>query len=99
MSDRNITDTAQEAINRARDATNEGYEAARETVGKTYDATREYAGKGYDAAREYTSAGIDAATRISDNMRDFVRKEPWIAVAAAFAVGYVVARVMRRVSL
>jgi hypothetical protein len=32
------------------------------------------------------------------NWSEFVRKEPWIAIAAAFAAGFVVARVMRRIS-
>jgi hypothetical protein len=27
-----------------------------------------------------------------------VRSEPWFAIAAAFAVGYIVARIVRRVS-
>ena len=30
------------------------------------------------------------------DVRQFVRDEPWIAVAAAFAVGYLAARLMRR---
>ena len=29
---------------------------------------------------------------------DFVRREPWLALAAAFLVGYVAAQIMRRVS-
>jgi|SRR6266436_4047726 len=99
MSERNAADTAREAVNLARDAASTGYETVREHAGKSYDATREMAGKSYDAAREYTNAGIDAAARVSDDLREFVRREPWVAVAAAFAVGYVVARVMRRVSL
>jgi len=36
---------------------------------------------------------------MSDNLTEFVRNEPWIAVAAAFAVGYVAARMMRRLSI
>jgi ElaB/YqjD/DUF883 family membrane-anchored ribosome-binding protein len=32
------------------------------------------------------------------DLGEFVRREPWIAIAAAFAVGYVVAEVGRRVS-
>lgn len=30
------------------------------------------------------------------DVRQFVRDEPWIAVAAAFAVGYLAARLLRR---
>jgi ElaB/YqjD/DUF883 family membrane-anchored ribosome-binding protein len=98
MSERNAADTAREAVNLARDTASTGYDTVRENAGKGYQATRELAGKGYDAAREYSSAGIDVAARVTDDLREFVRKEPWVAVAAAFAVGYVVARVMRRVT-
>jgi ElaB/YqjD/DUF883 family membrane-anchored ribosome-binding protein len=88
MVDRNTVNMAQNAAASAREAANQGY-----------DSAREYAGKGYDAAREYASNGMDVAARVSEDLRDFVRREPWIAIAAAFAVGYVVARVMRKVSL
>ena len=46
---------------------------------------------GYEAAQEYLKKkGLDF------DLGDFVRREPWIAVAAAFAIGYVVAQVVRR---
>ena len=48
---------------------------------------------GYDAAQQYVkdkSADLD--------LRELVRSEPWFAIAAAFAVGYVVAQIVRRVS-
>jgi hypothetical protein len=32
------------------------------------------------------------------DLRDFVRREPWLAIAAAFAVGYFAAQIIRRVS-
>ncbi|MGH8012665.1 MAG: hypothetical protein ACREQ4_09215 [Candidatus Binataceae bacterium] len=50
------------------------------------------------AARDYANAGLEIASGMSENLTDFVRKEPWIAMAAAFAVGYVIARALRRVS-
>ncbi|MGH7917061.1 MAG: hypothetical protein ACREQE_06300 [Candidatus Binataceae bacterium] len=49
-------------------------------------------------ARDYANAGLEMASGMSDNLTDFVRREPWIALAAAFAVGYVIARALRRVS-
>jgi ElaB/YqjD/DUF883 family membrane-anchored ribosome-binding protein len=46
---------------------------------------------GYDAAQQFVEdKGVD--------LRDFVRREPWLAIAAAFAVGYVAAQIVRRVS-
>jgi ElaB/YqjD/DUF883 family membrane-anchored ribosome-binding protein len=48
---------------------------------------------GYDSAQQYVQErGLDF------DLRDFVRREPWIAIAAAFAVGYVAAQIIRRVS-
>jgi len=48
---------------------------------------------GYDAAQQYVKdKGMDL------DLRDFVRREPWLAIAAAFAVGYVAAQIIRRVS-
>ncbi|HUY28071.1 MAG TPA: hypothetical protein VMV27_11680 [Candidatus Binataceae bacterium] len=48
---------------------------------------------GLDAAQQYVQdKGLDF------DLRGFVRREPWIAIAAAFAVGYVAAQIVRRVS-
>jgi ElaB/YqjD/DUF883 family membrane-anchored ribosome-binding protein len=103
-------DTAKEyafkGVDAARDYAKKGYGAARDyadtardMANKGYGAAREYANQGYDTAREYASAGIDAASRMNENLTEFVRNEPWIAMAAAFAVGYVAARLLRRLSI
>jgi ElaB/YqjD/DUF883 family membrane-anchored ribosome-binding protein len=48
---------------------------------------------GYQAAQQYAQdKGLDF------DLREFVRREPWIAIAAAFAIGYVAAQIVRRVS-
>jgi ElaB/YqjD/DUF883 family membrane-anchored ribosome-binding protein len=48
---------------------------------------------GYETAQQYVKdKGIDL------DLREFVRREPWLAIAAAFAVGYVAAQIVRRVS-
>jgi ElaB/YqjD/DUF883 family membrane-anchored ribosome-binding protein len=91
----NASGSTRETAEAARDASREGVDAAREHSHRTYDAARDYAG----TAREYANAGLDVATRMSDNLSEFVRQEPWIAIAAAFAVGYVAARIMRRLSI
>lgn len=50
--------------------------------------------EGYDAAQQFVKEqGFDL-----EDLRGFVRREPWIAIAAAFAVGYLAARIIRRVS-
>jgi len=95
----NAAASVQGAADIARDYASKSTDAARDYANKGYDAAREYANKGYDAAREYANTGIDAAARVSDNMTEFVRNEPWIAVVAAFAVGYLAARMVRRLSI
>jgi ElaB/YqjD/DUF883 family membrane-anchored ribosome-binding protein len=75
-------------------------DAANSTVRQAMDQGRraaEAAGQavkdGYQAAQQYAEEkGLDV------DLRDFVRREPWIAIAAAFAIGYVAAQIVRRVS-
>lgn len=70
-------------------------EGTRETLNQGYDAARAAANKGYDAAREAAGRGIDAAAELSSNLKGFVLREPLLALAAAFAIGYTLARMMR----
>jgi hypothetical protein len=95
----NAREFASKKFDSAREYAGKGYDSARDYANKGYDAARDYANKSYDAAREYANTGIEVAGRVGDNVGEFVRKEPWIAIAAAFAVGYVAARVMRRLSV
>jgi ElaB/YqjD/DUF883 family membrane-anchored ribosome-binding protein len=75
-------DIANTTVRQAMDQGREAAETAKQAISG-----------GYDAAQEYVRAkGFDF------DMRDFVRREPWIAIAAAFAVGYVAAQIIRRVS-
>lgn len=48
--------------------------------------------EGYEAVQQYAEdKGLDF------DLQGFVQREPWLALAAAFAVGYTFARIMRRV--
>ena len=48
--------------------------------------------EGYEAVQQYAEdKGLDF------DLQGFVQREPWLALAAAFAVGYTVAQIMRRV--
>jgi hypothetical protein len=75
-------------------------ETAKPTVRSAMDQGRQAADKatqavkdGYDAAQQFVKdQGADF------DPREFVRREPWIAIAAAFAVGYFAAQIVRRVS-
>jgi len=75
-------------------------ETAKSTVRGALDQGREtaeraeHAVKGaYKVAQQYAEDG-----RLKLDLGDFVRREPWLAVAAAFAIGYVAAQMLRRVS-
>jgi ElaB/YqjD/DUF883 family membrane-anchored ribosome-binding protein len=48
---------------------------------------------GYKAAQQYAE---DKGLTL--DVGDFVRREPWLAITAAFAIGYVAAQMIRRVS-
>jgi ElaB/YqjD/DUF883 family membrane-anchored ribosome-binding protein len=75
-------DTANSSINSAIDQ-------GRQAADKASQAVKD----GYDAAQQYVKdKGMDL------DLREFVRREPWLAIAAAFAVGYVAAQIVRRVS-
>ena len=75
-------------------------ETANPTVRAAMDQGRQAADKAAQAVKD----GYEAAQQfVKDNgadfeLREFVRREPWIAIAAAFAVGYVAAQIVRRVS-
>jgi ElaB/YqjD/DUF883 family membrane-anchored ribosome-binding protein len=90
-----LQDAAAAAHDTVRDYAAKGADATREYFERGYKAASEYAG----TAREYANNGLDVAGRVRANVTEFVRNEPWIAVAAAFAIGYVAARVMRRLSI
>ena len=73
----------------ANSAAHSAIDQGRDAADRAADALKD----GYDAAQQYVQ------DRVGDfDLREFVRREPWIAIAAAFAVGYVVAQIVKRVS-
>jgi ElaB/YqjD/DUF883 family membrane-anchored ribosome-binding protein len=69
--------------------------AARQTVDRAQDALENASEKlknGYDAARQYAQN-----SEVGAQVTDFVVREPWIGIAAAFAIGFVAARLIRRI--
>ena len=71
---------------------------ANDTIEKARDMGRDAIDKGYQRARDYVSRGADYAGEVSDSLADFVQRQPWLALAGAFVVGYVAAKALRQVS-
>lgn len=75
--------------NAAGSAMRDAIDQGRHTVEKVGHAAK----GGYDAAQDYIK---DKGFNL--DLGDFVRREPWLALAAAFAIGYVAAHLIRRAS-
>jgi ElaB/YqjD/DUF883 family membrane-anchored ribosome-binding protein len=54
--------------------------------------------EGKERLNEYAEKGMDYVSSANSFMTDFIRDEPLIAIASAFAVGYVAARILNRVT-
>ena len=75
-------DTVKSTVQQAMDQGRNAAEQAGQTVKDGYKAAWQYA--------EDKGLNIDVG--------DFGRREPWLAITAAFAIGYVAAQMIRRVS-
>ncbi|SRR5579871_2244593 len=73
-----------EALRQGVDAARRGASAAKETLGQAQDYIM------HD--------GLDMLTDLTNSLSDFVARQPLMAVAGAFLIGYMAARVLRRVS-
>ena len=85
--------------NNLSNAANETYESARDMGREAMDKGREAIDRGHDTAREYVSKGANYAGDVSDSPTDLVQRQPWLALAGAFVIGYVAAKALRQVSL
>ena len=72
-------------------------ESAADSVHHAAAAGRKALEEGYDNLREYGEKSVNYAGRLTGDLVEFVKREPLIAVGAAFLVGYVAAQVFRRV--
>lgn len=54
--------------------------------------------EGRERLNEYAEKGMDYVSSANSFLTDFIRDEPLIAIASAFAVGYVAARILNRVT-
>ena len=54
--------------------------------------------EGREKFNEFSEKGMDYVASANSFLTDFIREEPLIAIASAFAVGYVAARILSHVS-
>jgi|SRR5271163_898179 ElaB/YqjD/DUF883 family membrane-anchored ribosome-binding protein len=100
-----MADDAQEAVrdaaDQASDKVREFGDKAGETFRKASDKVNQSAKDGLKTARQFaqTAQKYVEDSGIGDvDVREIVNREPWIALGVAFAAGFVVAQIMRRMS-
>lgn len=71
-------------------------DGAAEAVQRAGAAGRQALEERYETAREYGEKSLDLVGQLGDGLAEFVRREPLIAVGAAVLVGYLAAKVLRR---
>jgi len=54
--------------------------------------------EGREKFNDMAEKGMDYVSSANSFLTDFIREEPLIAIASAFAVGYVAARILNRLS-
>jgi hypothetical protein len=54
--------------------------------------------EGLRYAQDHAGDGADAVKSVANTVTEFVYEQPLIAVAGAFIIGYMAARIMRRIS-
>jgi ElaB/YqjD/DUF883 family membrane-anchored ribosome-binding protein len=54
--------------------------------------------EGREKLNDFAEKGMDYVSSANSALTDFVRDEPLIAIASAFAIGYIAARILNRVT-
>jgi ElaB/YqjD/DUF883 family membrane-anchored ribosome-binding protein len=71
-------------------------DSAAEAIQNAAAAGRKALEEGLDEAREYGEKSLDYVAQARGHLEKFVKREPLLAVGAAFLVGYVVAQIFKR---
>lgn len=90
-----------DAADRASDMAHDAADKAGETIRKATDKVNEAAKGGIKTAKHFaeTAQQFVEESGIGDvDLREIVKREPWIALGVAFAIGFVAAQVVRRLS-
>jgi ElaB/YqjD/DUF883 family membrane-anchored ribosome-binding protein len=72
--------------------------AAADTIEEAKDIGRDTIDKGYEGAGEYASKSLDYAREVAEKVAEFAQRQPWVALAGAFVIGYVAAQTLGRLS-
>jgi hypothetical protein len=78
---------------------NKNVRYAANATDKLSDTVNQAADTGSDAieaARDYADKSLGYAGDLGDRLSDFARRDPWLTVFGAFAIGYVAAHFFRR---
>jgi len=71
-------------------------DSAAEAIQNAAAAGRKALEEGLDEAREYGEKSLDYVAGLRGKLEQFVKREPLLAVGAAFLVGYVAAQMFKR---
>ena len=90
-----------DAADRVSDKAHEVADQAGETIRKATDKVNDAAKGGIKTAKYLADAAqqyVQESGVAEMDLREIVKREPWIALGVAFAIGYLAAQVMRRLS-
>jgi ElaB/YqjD/DUF883 family membrane-anchored ribosome-binding protein len=90
-----------DAADRVSDKAHEVADQAGETIRRATDKVNDAAKGGVKTAKQFAEAAqqyVQDSGLADVDVREIIKREPWIALGVAFAVGYVAAQVMRRLS-
>jgi ElaB/YqjD/DUF883 family membrane-anchored ribosome-binding protein len=80
------------------EAASRASEQAAAATQRARELGRQAMSQGADTAREYMERGRGAMSDAAENLSEFVRRDPWLALLGAFVIGYVAAKVIKRLS-
>ena len=72
------------------------FDSAAEAIQNAAAAGRRALEEGLDEAREYGEKSLDYVSNLRGQLEGFVKRDPLLAVGAAFLVGYVAAQIFKR---
>jgi hypothetical protein len=69
---------------------------ATDKISDTLNKAADTGSDAIEAARDYADRGLGYAGDLGDQLGDFARRDPWLAMFGALVIGYVAAHFFRR---